>query len=241
MPGGDAAPRASGPSTLVIDIGGTGIKATVLDALGQALADRARVETPAGEPPAATLDAITALVASLPAFDRVSVGFPGVVRDGRVRTAANLGHDDWLGFDLGSALQGRLGRPTRVLNDADLAGFGVIAGKGVEMVVTLGTGVGTALYVDGRVGPHLELAHHSFRKGETYEEQLGNKARKRAGNGRWNRRVRKAVELWRKLVGFDRLYLGGGNRKHLRGVWPSDVALVTNEQGLRGGIALWRE
>jgi len=170
----------------------------------------------------------------------VSVGFPGVVRNGRVLTAPNLGNDGWAGFDLAAALAKTLGKPVRVANDADVQGLAVIAGRGVEMIMTLGTGFGTGLYVDGRLAPHLELAHHPFRKGETYDAQLGNAARKRIGNRKWNRRVRKAIENLRSLTSFDRLYLGGGNAKKIDFVPDPDVTIVGNEAGIAGGIGLWR-
>jgi len=200
-----------GLRTLAIDIGGTGLKASVLDEEGKML------------------------------HDRVSVGFPGVVRNGKVRTAANLGHDAWLGFDLAKALEKRLGKPTRVINDADMQGLAVVKGKGVELVITLGTGFGTALYLDGKLAPHLELAHHPFRKGESYEEQLGNPARKDVGAKKWNKRIQQAIETMRLLVHFDHLYIGGGNAKKIAFTPDPDVSIISNEAGIRGGVALWRD
>ena len=235
------APRtASGPRTLTIDVGGSGLKASVLDARGAMLVERVRVPTPVGRPPALVIEALARLVAPLPAYDRISVGFPGVVRDGKVLTAPNLGHRAWAGFDLARALSRRLGKPTRIANDADLQGLAVVKGRGVELVVTLGTGFGTALYWDGRLAPHLEVAHHPFRKGQTYEEQLGNAARKRIGNKKWTRRLERAIETLRALTHFDHLYIGGGNAWKLRFDPDPDVTLVSNEAGIRGGIALWR-
>jgi polyphosphate glucokinase len=230
-----------GSRTLAIDIGGTGLKASVLDEEGKMLHDRVRVETPVGSPPPAIVEALANLVAPLPAYDRVSVGFPGVVRNGKIRTAANLGHDDWIGFDLAKALQKRLNKPTRVINDADMQGLAAIKGKGVELVVTLGTGFGTALYLDGKLAPHLELAHHPFRKGESYEEQLGNPARKDVGGKKWNKRVQRAIETLRLLVHFDHLYIGGGNAKKIAFTPDPDVTIISNEAGIRGGVALWRD
>jgi polyphosphate glucokinase len=240
-PGGATARRAEGPFTLAIDIGGSGLKASVLDQHGSMIVPRVRVETPVGRPPSVVVEALAALVASLPPFDRVSVGFPGVVRQGRIVTAPNLRHEGWQGFDLAQALTRRLGKPTRVANDADVQGLGVIKGTGIELVVTLGTGVGTALYLDGRLAPHLELAHHPFRKGETYEEQLGNAARKRVGNKKWSKRLRRAIENLRALVHFDHLYIGGGNARKVRFAPDLDTTIVSNEAGIRGGIALWRD
>ena len=170
-----AATAASNLRTLAVDIGGTGLKALVLAADGRALTDRVRVETPRPATPRALLPAIVKLVAPLGAFDRVSVGFPGVVVDGVTWTAPNL-HRLWRGFDLASAVADQLGRPVRVLNDAGIQGYGVIAGHGVEMVLTFGTGLGCAVYLDGNYVPNLELAHLPFGNGDTYEEYVGAKA-----------------------------------------------------------------
>jgi polyphosphate glucokinase len=227
--------------TLSIDVGGTGLKASVIDESGRLLTDRVRVDTPVGSPPAEIVAALARLVAPLGSFDRVSVGFPGVVRNGRVLTAANLDNKGWKDFDLTGALGRALGKPVRVANDADVQGLAVIAGKGVEMVITLGTGFGTGLYLDGRLAPHLELSHHTFRKGETYDEHLGNAARKRVGNGKWNKRVRKAIRSLRALTSFDHLYIGGGNAKKIDFELDPDVTVVSNDAGIKGGIALWHD
>ena len=227
--------------TLAIDVGGTGLKASVIDDTGRLLTDRVRVDTPVGSPPREIVEALARLVAPLGSFDRVSVGFPGVVRNGRVLTAPNLDNKGWKDFALAGALGRALGKPVRVANDADVQGLAVIAGKGVEMVITLGTGFGTGLYLDGRLAPHLELSHHLFRKGETYDDHLGNAARKRVGNGRWNKRVRKAIRTLRALTSFDHLYIGGGNAKKIDFELDPDVTVVSNDAGIRGGIALWQD
>jgi polyphosphate glucokinase len=240
-PSGPAATPKLYKKILAVDVGGSGIKALIVDGAGTPLTDRARVETPVGADPAEYVECIKTLAGGLDAFDCVSVGFPGVVRDGRILTAANLKNRRWIGFDLSEALEAALGRPVRVMNDADLQGLGVIAGAGVEMAITLGTGFGTGIYLDGRVGPHLELAHHPFRKGETYEEQLGNEARQKIGNRKWSRRVGRAVVQLRELIHFDHLYIGGGNARHVQFDPPSDVSIVSNVAGLTGGAALWRE
>jgi len=227
--------------TLAIDVGGTGLKASVIDDTGRLLTDRVRVDTPVGSPPREIVEALARLVAPLGSFDRVSVGFPGVVRNGRVLTAPNLDNKGWKDFDVAGALGRALGKPVRVANDADVQGLAVIAGKGVEMVITLGTGFGTGLYLDGRLAPHLELSHHVFRKGETYDEHLGNAARKRVGNGKWNKRVRKAIRSLRALTSFDHLYIGGGNAKKIDFELDPDVTVVSNDAGIKGGIALWQD
>ena len=227
--------------TLAIDVGGSGLKASVIDETGRLLTERVRVDTPVGSPPREIVDALTRLVAPLGSYDRVSVGFPGVVRDGRVLTAPNLDNKGWKGFDLAGALGRALGKPVRVANDADVQGLAVIEGKGVEMVITLGTGFGTGLYLDGRPAPHLELSHHPFRKGESYDEQLGNAARKRVGKKKWNRRVQKAIRNLRTLTSFDRLYIGGGNAKKIDFELDPDVRIVSNDAGIKGGVALWQD
>ena len=112
-------------------------------------------------------------------------------------------------------------------------------GKGWEMVVTLGTGVGTALFHEGRLAPHLELAHHPFRKGETYDEQLGDVARKEIGSKRWNRRVARAVENLDRLTVYDHLYIGGGNAQRVTVDLGPKVALVDNTAGIVGGVRIW--
>jgi polyphosphate glucokinase len=227
--------------TLTIDIGGTHMKAAVIDERAELVAGPARIDTVPGRPPQQVVAALVAMAEPLGAVDRVSVGFPGVVRAGHVLTAANLGAEVWRGFDLGQALAVALARPVRVANDADLQGLAVIAGTGVEMVITLGTGFGTGLYLDGRLGPHLELAHHPFRQGETYEQQLGNAARKEVGAARWNRRVEKAIANMRRLTLFDHLYIGGGNSRRITFALAPDISVVPNVAGLKGGIALWRD
>jgi polyphosphate glucokinase len=226
--------------TLAIDVGGSHLKASVVDERGHILTKPVRVDTPVGSPPKAIVQALVRLVGSLGTYDRVSVGFPGVVRDGRVLTAPNLDNDRWAGFDLATALTKALGKPVRVANDADVQGLAVITGTGVEMIITLGTGFGTGLYVDGRLAPHLELGHSPFRRGETYEAQLGNAARKRVGNRKWNKRLKKAIENLRALTSFDRLYLGGGNARKIDFAPDPDVTIVGNEAGIEGGIGLWR-
>ncbi len=184
---GDDAPPS--PVTLALDIGGTGLKASLLNEQGEMVTEKVHIPTPHPCPPDLFLQSLDELITPLPKFDRVSVGFPGVVRKGRILTAPNLDHHGWAGFELANVLSERLGKPVKVKNDADLQGLGAIHGVGVEMVITLGTGVGSSLFDDGWIAPHLEFAHTPFRKGETYEEQLGNEALHRVGKKRWNRRL----------------------------------------------------
>ena len=227
--------------TLAIDIGGTGIKAALLDEAGGIIGERERVPTP-DKPiaPATLLHSIDKAAAQLGAFDRVSVGFPGYVRNGRLVTAPNLGTETLAGFDLQQALTQHWGKPVRVLNDADVQGFGAIEGKGVEMVLTLGTGAGTAIFRDGEIMPHLELAHHPVSGNKTYDEYIGNAALKKKGKKIWNKRVAKVIAILREVVRFDQLYLGGGNARNLTFILPPDVSVVPNTDGLTGGIRLWQ-
>ncbi|HEY0191196.1 MAG TPA: ROK family protein, partial [Kofleriaceae bacterium] len=226
--------------TLAIDIGGTGLKAIILGPDGTAVTDRVRVETPHPATPDALLPAIFALVAPLGSYDRISVGFPGVVVEGVTATAPNL-HKKWEGFDLAKALTTELHRPVRVLNDAGVQGYGVIEGRGVEMVLTLGTGLGCALYHDGVYVPNLELAHHPFGNGRTYEDYVGAKALDKVGKKKWNRRVAKVIAQVQPIWNPRRLYLGGGNAKHLKLTLPPNVTVTPNVAGLLGGIVLWHD
>ena len=256
--GSDAGAPATGrperPCTLAIDIGGTGLKASVLDAGGAMVAVRVRVATKYPLPPPKLVDDLVALVAPLPEYDRVSAGFPGMVRAGHVLSAPAFGTErglgspvvdalvrQWSGFDLAAALAARLGKPTKVANDADVQGAAVVRGRGLELVITLGTGVGTALFYDGRLLPHLEFAHHPFRKGETYNQQLGEATRKEIGHERWNRRVHKALDTMRALTFFDHCYLGGGNSRRVSGALSAEITIVDNSAGILGGIKLWDE
>jgi polyphosphate glucokinase len=227
------------PLTLAVDIGGSGVKVMILDPTGTPLSERDRLETPEPATPDSVLEAILQL-AKGKSFDRVSVGFPGVVRQGTIYTAANL-DSSWIGFNLEAALAKALGKPVRVINDADMQGLGAIDGQGVELMMTLGTGTGFALFINGILVPNLELGHHPFRKGETYEQQLGRAALDAVGKKRWNERLQKAIATLSHAFNYDRLYLGGGNAKKIEITLPENIRVVPNVSGLLGGIALWKE
>ncbi|HEV2187330.1 MAG TPA: ROK family protein [Stellaceae bacterium] len=226
--------------TLAVDIGGTGIKLAALDESGRIVGAPVRVPTPAKPvAPAELIRVVDSAAKPLGPFARVSVGFPGMVRGGKVFTAPNLGTELWAGFDLQGALAKRLKKPVRVMNDADVQGYGAIKGKGVEMVLTLGTGAGTAIFTDGNAIPHLELAHHPLHGNKTYDEYIGNAALQAKGKKKWNKRVERAIAVLRTVVNFDHLYIGGGNAKKLDFTLPDDVTVVPNSDGLTGGIRLW--
>jgi polyphosphate glucokinase len=228
-----------GIRTLSIDIGGSHIKAMVLDAAGRPVSGRVRMRTPDPSTPMAVMRVIHALTRELARFDRVSVGFPGVVESGLVRTAANL-HPRWRGVNVQRLLRQALRRPVRVANDADVQGLGVVKGRGTELVITLGTGMGSALFVDGRLVPNLEFGHHPFRNGKTYEELIGERPLLRVGRRRWRRRVGAAIETLRHAFNPRTIYVGGGNARLLRSV-PEGVKVVSNVSGILGGIRLWED
>ncbi len=235
------AEAAPGPVTLAIDIGGTGLKAARLDPNGMLIGTALRIATPHPSPPAIIVPALSGMANSLGGFDRVSVGFPGAVRAGKTLTAPNLGTEEWRGFDLAKALMELLGAPVRVENDATVQGLGVISGHGLELVITLGTGFGWALYEDGRIAPHMEMSQHIARGRKNYDEYLGVAALHRVGRKRWNRRVQRIVAQLRAVVIFDRLYIGGGDATKIDFKLPDDVKIVSNQAGLTGGVRLWNE
>jgi polyphosphate glucokinase len=237
----DLASAADSPRTLAIDIGGTALKASVLDGAGQMLVKRARVATPYPCRPEILLSAIDELTAPLAPFDRVSIGFPGVIGDGRVITAPHFDQDAWRDFPLEAAVADRLGKPTRLLNDAEIQGLGIVIGRGLEVVLTLGTGLGSAVFSNGGLAPHLELAQHPVRQRKTYNDYIGNAALHTHGKKKWNRRVLKMIGIIDSLLHYDMLHLGGGNAAHITAVLPDNVHLASNDTGMTGGIRLWDE
>ncbi len=137
---------------LSIDIGGSGLKAAIVAPDGTMLSKRRRIDTPYPCPPSVMIETLLKLTAPFAQFDRIAAGFPGVVRDNRVLTAPHFGTKDWKGFPLGQVLCEQWGHvPARVINDAEMQGLAVIDGEGLELVLTLGTGAGTALFRDGRI------------------------------------------------------------------------------------------
>jgi polyphosphate glucokinase len=226
--------------TLSIDIGGSGLKAMLLDAAGKPVSERERVETPAQPTPPLVLTGLDELRKQVPGFDRVSVGFPGVIKRGITYTAANL-DPAWVGFPLQAELEKRWKKPVRVANDAAVQGYGAISGEGVELALTLGTGLGSSLFTNGRLCPGLELGHHPWRKGKTYEDFLGRHGLDKYGKKHWNKLLEEAIDQTAKLFNWDHLYLGGGNTKKIDFEPGKNVKIVSNEAGLFGGVALWRE
>lgn len=235
----DVSAKPDAPLTLAIDVGGTHLKAGLLNTAGVFVAGPARIDTPDPATPDAVIAGLIGIIGPLGAFDRVSMGFPGVVRHGRVYTAPNLGTQAWHGFPLAQELARRLGRPVRLLNDASVQGLGVITNTGLECVITLGTGFGFAVFDEGRLAPHLELGQHIARGKRTYDEYVGNAVLERIGRKKWNRHVERVIAALETLVTFDTLYIGGGNAKHIDLDLPKSVQIVSNQAGITGGVRLW--
>jgi polyphosphate glucokinase len=233
-------PHLSGiPLTLGVDIGGTNIKASVVDRAGQLVAEQMRRHTPHPATPEAVIDAIEELAGQLPAFHRISIGFPGVVKGATVITAPNLGTEYWSGFRLLDALSKTFGAPARMLNDAAVQGLGVVEGHGLECVLTLGTGVGCALFRNRRLLLHLEFGQLRAHKGKSYDHYIGQAALAEKGPKTWKRRVLKTIDEVTSLTCCDVLYIGGGNARKVTFKVPSHVKIVSNLAGITGGIRLW--
>jgi polyphosphate glucokinase len=224
---------------LTIDIGGTGLKACLVDAKGIAVEDYHKQPTPKPANPELILEAIEKLAATFPPFEAISVGFPGYVRDGIVHTAPNLDNESWKLFHLEKAIGERLGKPCQVVNDADLQGLGIATGQGLEMVMTLGTGFGTAILNHGKLLPHLELSHAPATKKKDYDAYIGNAALQEIGEKKWNQRMIRVLEIFKTVVNYDLLYIGGGNAKKLSIPLAENIKVVHNKDGIKGGAKLW--
>ncbi|MFC8922306.1 ROK family protein [Cellulosimicrobium sp. NPDC057127] len=246
----------SDPRTLAVDCGGGGIKANVLDSSGTAHAAPLRVPTPYPLPPELLVETVADVAARLPAADRVTVGMPGMIRRGVVvhtphyvtRSGPRSRVDPalvaaWSSFDVQAAVARRLGVPALVLNDAEVHGAGVVAASGLELVLTLGTGLGSALFHGGRLAPHLEWSRAPVRRGTSYDAYVGEPERRRLGNALWSRRVLAVVEGLRPVFWWDRLYLGGGNSRLITPTvldrLGDDVVVVPNSAALVGGARAW--
>jgi len=224
---------------LSIDIGGSHIKATILDKQGNLTVDYQKLDTPKPSSPENILKTIQALIKNFTAYDCISVGFPGYVKDGVVKTAPNLGSSFWKDVDLKKMLSDALGKPAKVVNDADMQGLGVVSGKGFEMAVTLGTGFGSALLIDGYLLPHLEVAHHPIKKDTDYDRYIGDDALEEIGDKRWNKRLKKVLEILKTVFNYDHLYIGGGNAKRINFDLDANMTIVSNKDGIKGGARLW--
>lgn len=228
-------------TVLTIDIGGSHIKATLLNPEGKRIADYAKMPTPQPSTPLNVINLIQELVKNFSGYDKISVGFPGYVKNGIVKTAPNLGTEVWIDYPLQVNLGALLNRPAKVVNDADLQGLGIASGKGLELVVTLGTGFGTALLYEGRLLPHLELAHHPVKTDKDYDEYIGEKALLKEGEEHWNTRIKKVLDILKTVFNYDRLYISGGNAKLINFQLDDNIIIANNKKGIRGGVRLWQD
>jgi polyphosphate glucokinase len=226
---------------LCIDIGGTHIKATIVNEAGELQTEYKKLETPVPATPDKVLAVIQQLATALPGYEKISTGFPGYVKDGVVITAPNLGTKSWHGFKLSEQLVSLLGKPVKLVNDADMQGLGIANGKGFEIVATLGTGFGTAFLLDGKLLPHVELAHHPVSKNRTYDDYIGEKTMIAIGNGKWNKRMRNVLNILKTVFNYDHLYLGGGNAQKIKFKLDDNISVVTNVEGIKGGARLWKD
>lgn len=244
-----------GISTLTVDCGGTGLKASVLDQAGTMKAPVVRIPTPYPLPPARLIACFHELAEQLPPADRITVGMPGMLRHGvvistphyvtergpRSRVLSEL-VEAWDGLDFQSEIARGMGMPAKLLNDAEVHGAGVITGIGIELILTLGTGLGSAHFDGGELAPHLELSRSPIRM-STYDEYIGEPERRRLGNAMWSRRVRRVVDSLRPVFVWDRVYLGGGNSRCITPgalvALGDDVIVVPNSAGISGGVRAW--
>ena len=229
---------ASG-NILAIDIGGSHIKGTILSPQGQQQTEYKKIVTPPQVTPNGVLDIVRQIAKDMPEYDKVSVGFPGYVRNGIVFTAPNLFTDHWKTIPLGQQIADVLQKPVRLVNDADQLGLGVVSGKGFEIAVTLGTGFGTAVLIDGFLLPHLEFAHHPISKGRDYDAYIGASALEEVGKKKWNKRMEKVFKVIKTVFNYDRLYIGGGNVDKLNGPIAPNIHRFSNLDGIKGGAKLW--
>lgn len=231
--------KAKAQRILCFDVGGTGLKAAIIGPNGRFIVPRLRVKTPPRRTPDKIVPLLVDMARKLGRFDHVTIGFPGMVRHGHVISAPAFGTKDWHGFNLGGEMRKRLKKPVKLLNDADVQGLAVIKGKGLELVCTLGTGFGTAWFRDGELLPHMELAHIPFHKGKDLDQYLGEKAREKAGNKKWNKRLAKVIAMLSTVMNYDHLYFGGGNSEHITLDLPRNISIVSNRDGLKGAAFAW--
>jgi polyphosphate glucokinase len=221
--------------TLAIDVGGSGVKCALLDARGAMASEHFREPTPDRFTPRQLLVLLERMARLLPRYDRVAVGIPGIVHRDIVYSIPASGSRAFKKFDLGARLSSALGAPVRVTNDAAMHGLAAIRGRGVEMVITLGTGLGTALFIDGVLSAHYQTLPGQDEPFSPY----GDVARNKVGRRRWEQRVCALCEQLRGITNYDRLYVGGGNAERLRGPMPSRVKRIDSTAGILGGHRLW--
>ena len=227
--------RRARQRTLAIDVGGTGIKCALLDGDGEMVSEKLLAATPDRFTPGELLDMIERMARQLPQYDRVAVGIPGIVHRDVVYSLPASGSRAFKRYELGARLSDVLGKRVRVTNDAAMHGLAAIDGDGVEMVITLGTGLGTALFIDGVLSAHYQTLPDQDEPFSAY----GDAARKKIGRKQWEERVRELFEQLRGITNYDRLYVGGGNAERLKGELPPRVKRIDSAAGVLGGHRLW--
>ena len=213
---------------LVVDVGGTHVKMRVFGRR-----EMRQFDSGPGMTPQRMVDRVHELTGDW-IYDAVSIGYPGVVVHGTVLAEPhNLGRG-WVGFNFRKAF----GRPVHVLNDAAMQAIGSYEG-GRMLFLGLGTGLGSALIVDGIVAP-MELAHLPFKKGRSYEDYVGERGLERLGPKKWRRTVGEVVNQLRTVLEVDYIVLGGGNARKLKRL-PKDARLGSNDFAFIGGFRVWRD
>jgi len=226
---------------LAIDIGGSHIKATILNNQGHFLASYEKEETPKTPSPSKVLAIIITLAKHFPEYDKIAVAFPGYIKNGVVKTAPQLGTHLWKDYDLAKSVQMLLGKPTLVINDADFQGLALASGNGVEMVITLGTGFGSAIMHNGILMPHIELSQHPITKSKNYDDYVGDDALQKVGKKKWNKRIRKIICILKTVFNYDHLYISGGNAKFISFKLDKNISVDNNKNGIKGGAILWTQ
>lgn len=226
---------------LSIDIGGSHIKATVINYNGNFLQKYEREDTPNPPSPENVVKLIIELANRFPQFDKVTAGFPGYIKHGVVKTAPKLSNKMWKDYDLQKELQSQLGKPSLVINDADLQGLSLAEGYGVEMLITLGTGFGSAVLQDGMLMPHLEMSQHPITKNKNYNDYLGQAAVDKVGKKKWNKRLKKVIEILKTVFNYDHLYISGGSAKLINFKLDDNISIADNREGIKGGMVLWKQ
>ena len=243
-------------TTLTVDCGGTGIKASVLDKGGKVLIDFPYLKTPYPLSPSKLISIIGDFVKADNRIKRVTVGMPGMIRGGKViviphyvNVSGPRGIVDphlkkaWYGFDMQSALKKKIKLPTLVLNDAEVHAAAVITGTGLETVLTFGTGLGSAIFSDGVIAPHLEISHATIRYGKSIDSWIGEQSRRRLGNQLWSRRVKSLIQELYPMIIWDKLYIGGGNAQRISKSalksFDYKVKIIPNSAGVTGGVKAW--
>ena len=226
---------------LCVDIGGSHIKATVINYDGEFLQKYEREDTPEPPSPEKVVKLIIELSQRFPQYDKVTAGFPGYVKNGVVKTAPKLSNKMWKDYDLKNQLQSQLQKPTLVINDADFQGLSLAEGKGLEMLITLGTGFGSAILMNGTLMPHLEMSQHPIAKNKNYNDYLGQAALEKVGKKRWNKRLKKVLGILNTVFNYDHLYISGGSAKLIDFKLDDNISIVNNREGIKGGMVLWKQ